>query len=180
MTAVQLLVLGAVLVSAAARRASAPAPIVPAVAGPAASYVPGVPDYRPDARLALFLFVPPLVHADSPESSCPNLRADARPIALLSVGLLPAFLAGLLRRRPVDEGPDTPVHVGERLRAAAGHRLHSAWERLAAPGARAVRETTATERAVFLWLRGEGRIDDEVLRRVVHRLDLEEAMLCRD
>ncbi|MEU7164122.1 Na+/H+ antiporter [Streptomyces morookaense] len=88
MIAVLLLVLGAVLVSSAARRAGVPAPIALAVAGLAVSYVPGVPGFRLDPHLALFVFVPPLVYADSLESSYLNLRANARPIALLSVGLV--------------------------------------------------------------------------------------------
>jgi CPA1 family monovalent cation:H+ antiporter len=36
------------------------------------------------------------------------------------------------------------------------------------------------ERAVFVNMRDAGRIDDEVLRRVMNELDLEEALLSRD
>ena len=36
------------------------------------------------------------------------------------------------------------------------------------------------EREVFVQLRDDRRIDDEVLRRVLFELDLEEAMLARD
>jgi CPA1 family monovalent cation:H+ antiporter len=35
------------------------------------------------------------------------------------------------------------------------------------------------EREVFVRLRDEGDLDDEVLREVIHELDLEEAMLSR-
>jgi len=38
----------------------------------------------------------------------------------------------------------------------------------------------ATEREVFLDHRDDGRIDDEVLRRVLRGLDQEEALLDRD
>jgi CPA1 family monovalent cation:H+ antiporter len=36
------------------------------------------------------------------------------------------------------------------------------------------------ERDTFVKFRDDGRIDDEVLRRVMRELDLEEAMLSRD
>lgn len=38
----------------------------------------------------------------------------------------------------------------------------------------------AAERDVFVRFRDEHRIDDEVLRRVLHELDLEELMLRRE
>ena len=38
----------------------------------------------------------------------------------------------------------------------------------------------AAERETFVRFRDERRIDDEVLRRVLRELDLEEAMLSRD
>ena len=42
------------------------------------------------------------------------------------------------------------------------------------------REMLAAERDTFARLRDEGRLDDEVMRRVQRELDLEEAMLARD
>ena len=41
-------------------------------------------------------------------------------------------------------------------------------------------EMLAAEREVLVRLRDEGRIDDEVLRRVIQELDFEEATLVRD
>ena len=38
----------------------------------------------------------------------------------------------------------------------------------------------AAEREVFVRFRDEGRIDDVVLRRVLHELDLEDVMLNRE
>jgi CPA1 family monovalent cation:H+ antiporter len=38
----------------------------------------------------------------------------------------------------------------------------------------------AAERETFVQYRDDGRIDDEVLRRVMRELDLEEAMLSRE
>ncbi|MEU2828860.1 Na+/H+ antiporter [Streptomyces lavendulae] len=88
MTEVLLLVVGATLVSAAARRAGVSAPIALVVVGLAVSFLPGVPDYDLDPHLALLVFLPPLIYSDALESSYLNLKANARPIGLLSVGLV--------------------------------------------------------------------------------------------
>ncbi|MFH8386545.1 Na+/H+ antiporter [Kitasatospora sp. NPDC018058] len=88
MAEILLLVVGATLVSAAAHRTGVSPPIAAVVAGLLVSFVPGVPDYHLDPDLALIVFVPPLVYSDAVESSYLNLRANARPIGLLSVGLV--------------------------------------------------------------------------------------------
>ncbi|MFI0450396.1 Na+/H+ antiporter [Actinomadura sp. 6N118] len=87
---------------------------------------------------------------------------------------------------PIDET------VTERLRQLAEHRQLRAWERLGGgtgPEGEEVptityrrlrREMLAAERQVFIQMRDERRIDDEVLNRVLHELDLEEAALHRD
>lgn len=82
-------------------------------------------------------------------------------------------------------------HVAERLRTWAEQRSNSAWERLgpsgpdadetpAATWRRLRREMLAAEREVFVAERNAGRIDDEVMRRVLRELDLEEAMIERE
>jgi hypothetical protein len=82
------------------------------------------------------------------------------------------------------------ARVTTRLRKAAEHRSHSVWERLGrpetelgeAPSAiyRRLRlEMLAAERKTLVGLRNAGRIDDEVLSRTLHELDLEEAILSR-
>ena len=85
-----------------------------------------------------------------------------------------------------------PTEIVHRLRDRAEVRSLAAWERLGGPPDDALRETPTAayrrlrrdmleaERAVFVQLRDEGRIDDEVLRRVQLELDLEEAMMSRD
>ncbi|MEK8172544.1 cation:proton antiporter [Streptomyces sp. M19] len=55
-------------------------------AGLAASYVPGVPDYHLDPHIVLPLLLPPLLHTAALDSSYLDLRANLRPVALLSVG----------------------------------------------------------------------------------------------
>ncbi|GHH64311.1 Na+/H+ antiporter [Streptosporangium violaceochromogenes] len=87
---------------------------------------------------------------------------------------------------------DVHEEVVGQLRSRAERRALSAWERLGGgtgprgeetPSTvyrRLRREMMAAERQVFVRLRDEGRIDDEVMNRVVHELDFEEATLERD
>jgi CPA1 family monovalent cation:H+ antiporter len=79
----------------------------------------------------------------------------------------------------------TPEHEIQRLRALAERRGNAVWERLgrqeqenpAATFRRLRLETLAAERAVYVAARNSGDIDDEVLRRVLLELDLEQARL---
>jgi CPA1 family monovalent cation:H+ antiporter len=89
----------------------------------------------------------------------------------------------------VREADELPDGVDERLRRLAEYRANSAWERLggetpeetpAQAFRRLRREMVDAERETFVRMRDQGRIDDEVLRRVMTELDLEEAMLARD
>jgi monovalent cation/hydrogen antiporter len=86
----------------------------------------------------------------------------------------------------------TDVHqrAADVLRGWNTRRRNSAWERLGRDAAeigespasafRRLRlEMLAAERATFIAERDAGRIDDEVLRSVLHGLDLEEATLNR-
>jgi Na+/H+ antiporter len=83
---------------------------------------------------------------------------------------------------------DAPQHVVETLRHVAEHRGNAAWERLgrqeaespAAAHRRLRRAMLDAEREVFVAARDAREIDDEVLRRVLRELDLEEARLSRD
>jgi CPA1 family monovalent cation:H+ antiporter len=99
-----------------------------------------------------------------------------------------ATQAALQRLDTVSAG--APEAVTSRLRSAAEHRSHSVWERLGRPQTelgeapsiiyRRLRlEMLAAERATLVELRNSRRIDDEVLSRTLHELDLEEAMLRR-
>jgi Na+/H+ antiporter len=87
---------------------------------------------------------------------------------------------------------DVHEDIVEQLRGRAERRALRAWERLGGgvgpegeetPASfyrRVRREMLAAEREVFVRLRDERRIDDEVLRRVLQELDFEEAALERD
>jgi CPA1 family monovalent cation:H+ antiporter len=103
-----LLVVGSLAVAAMARRLRLSAPLVLVAAGLVVSYLPGVPDFEINPELVLVLFMPPLLYSASLSSSYLGFRANVRPIALLSVGLVLAttvavgFVAHLLI-------PDLPI-----------------------------------------------------------------------
>ena len=85
---------------------------------------------------------------------------------------------------------DSPfAHTAEKLRRFAEYSANAVWEQLGRPESgesptaayrRLRREMLNRERDTFVESRDAGSIDDEVLRRVLRRLDLEEAMLARD
>jgi CPA1 family monovalent cation:H+ antiporter len=91
-----------------------------------------------------------------------------------------------------EEPDDSPVgHAATKLRRLTQMRANSAWERLGRPESetgeapsnvyrRLRREVLSVSREEFVARRDAGEIDDEVLRRVLHELDLEEAALDRD
>ncbi|MDI3408669.1 Na+/H+ antiporter [Streptomyces cavernicola] len=81
-----LLVAGSAAVAGAARRTPVAAPLLLVAAGLAVSYVPGVPQYELDPQIVLPLLLPPLLYTAGVESSYLDLRANWRPVALLSVG----------------------------------------------------------------------------------------------
>ncbi|MFH9010145.1 Na+/H+ antiporter [Streptomyces sp. NPDC017943] len=91
-----LLVAGSAAIAAAARRTPVPAPLLLVAAGLAVSYVPGVPDYTLDPHVVLPLILPPLLHTAASDSSYLDLRAQLRPVAMLSVGyvLFATFVVG--------------------------------------------------------------------------------------
>jgi monovalent cation/hydrogen antiporter len=114
-------------------------------------------------------------------------RADAAAQAAAQQAASEAGLRRLAELAAQDPA-GAPPEVVERLRRLAGYRQAGALEQLAgeaeaAPSAafrRLRREMTTAERAEFIRLRDERRIDDEVLDEVLRQLDLEEAMLSRD
>ncbi|MFE0642553.1 Na+/H+ antiporter [Streptomyces sp. NPDC058877] len=110
MDALQLvgLVAASAAVAGLARRTPVPAPLLLVAAGLAASYVPGVPDYTLDPHVVLPLILPPLLYTAAIDSSYLDLRANVRPIALLSVGyvLFATVAVGWLAHLLV---PDLPL-----------------------------------------------------------------------
>ncbi len=86
--ALLLLIVGSCAIAALARRRGVAAPILLVATGLAASYIPGVPEFRLSPTLILFAVLPPLVYTTALESSYLNLRDNVRTLALLSVGLV--------------------------------------------------------------------------------------------
>ncbi|MFF3749604.1 Na+/H+ antiporter [Streptomyces sp. NPDC002018] len=73
-------------IAGAARRTPVAAPLLLVTVGLIASYVPGVPSYSLDPHIVLPLLLPPLLYTAAVDSSYLDLRANIRPVALLSVG----------------------------------------------------------------------------------------------
>ncbi|MFJ6756431.1 MULTISPECIES: Na+/H+ antiporter [unclassified Streptomyces] len=80
------LVAGSAAVAGLARRTPVPAPLLLVAAGLLAAYLPGVPSYTLDPHIVLPLLLPPLLYTAAVDSSYLDLRANIRPIAMLSVG----------------------------------------------------------------------------------------------
>ncbi|MFI7009222.1 Na+/H+ antiporter [Streptomyces sp. NPDC050145] len=102
------LVAASAAVAGAARRTPVPAPLLLVAVGLVASYVPGVPEYALDPHVVLPLILPPLLHTAALESSYLDLRANIRPVALLSVGyvLFATVAVGWLAYQLI---PDLPL-----------------------------------------------------------------------
>lgn len=73
---------------AVARRYDIPAPLVLVVLGFGLSYLPGIGTVRITPDLILIGLLPPLLYAAAVKTSLIDFRANFRPIALLSVGLV--------------------------------------------------------------------------------------------
>ncbi|WP_256106267.1 Na+/H+ antiporter [Streptomyces sp. ODS05-4] len=102
------LIAASAAIAGAARRTPVPAPLLLVAVGLAVSYVPGVPDYTLDPHIVLPLLLPPLLHTAALDSSYLDLRANIRPVALLSVGyvLFATVVVGYLAYLVV---PDLPL-----------------------------------------------------------------------
>ncbi len=72
-----------------------PYPILLVLAGLALAFVPGVPVVEMPPDLVLVGILPPLLYASAFFTSLRDLRANARPITLLSVGLVAATTFGV-------------------------------------------------------------------------------------
>src|ERR1700694_6328437 len=95
----------AVLLAAVARRYNVSAPLALAVAGLAASMIPGFDNVELNPKLVLFVILPPLLWSAGLESSYVALRKNVRPIGLLAIGLPLAapFGVGVVAYKTVPE-----------------------------------------------------------------------------
>jgi CPA1 family monovalent cation:H+ antiporter len=88
--------LGALVVLAgAARHLDVPAPILLVAGGVGISLVPGLPSVSLSPEVIFLVFLPPLLYAAGFNSSPRELRAQARHIAILAIGLVVASTAGV-------------------------------------------------------------------------------------
>jgi Na+/H+ antiporter len=78
-----------------AQRLSVPYPIVLVLGGLAVGLIPGLPEITLNPDLVLVIFLPPLLYSASIFSDLRALRDNARPILLLSIGLVIATTAAV-------------------------------------------------------------------------------------
>ncbi|MGQ0840339.1 Na+/H+ antiporter [Actinokineospora sp.] len=83
-----LLLAGSLAVTAFAKRLDWPAPLLLVAVGLAASFIPGMPEFRLDPELVLVLVLAPLLYSAALDSSYLDIKANLRPIGLLAVGLV--------------------------------------------------------------------------------------------
>lgn len=83
--AILLAVIGLVVLAYVTR---VPYPILLTLGGMAIGFVPGIPTVELEPELVLLIFLPPLLYSAAFFSSLRDLRANLRPITLLSLGLV--------------------------------------------------------------------------------------------
>jgi CPA1 family monovalent cation:H+ antiporter len=76
-----------------AQRSRIPYPIFLVLAGLGIGFVPGVPTFQLDPDVVFLVFLPPLIYAAAYFTSLRELRANARPISFLALGLVLATMA---------------------------------------------------------------------------------------
>ncbi|MDA0174847.1 Na+/H+ antiporter [Solirubrobacter taibaiensis] len=69
-------------------RSGVPYPVVLVLGGLVIGLVPGLPSPAVDPDIILFVFLPPLLYAAAISNSASELKANAKPIGLLAVGLV--------------------------------------------------------------------------------------------
>ncbi len=139
------------VLAAAGRRAALPGPVVFALGGLALALVPGVPSVGLPPPLVLVVFLPPLIFAAAQDTSWSELRENARPIALLAVGLVLATMAAVaVVARAV--APELPW--------AAAFTLGAVVAPPDAVAAKAVADTLHLPRRLVAVLEGEGLVND--------------------
>jgi monovalent cation/hydrogen antiporter len=96
---VELMVFGLLVGTAAlavlANKIGVPYPITLVVGGVVIGFVPGIPAVELEPELVLLIFLPPLLYGAAFFTSLRDLKANARPIALLSIGLVLLTMAGV-------------------------------------------------------------------------------------
>lgn len=78
-----------------AGRLGVPYPIFLLLAGLGIGFIPGLPEVEVDPEVIFLVFLPPLIHAAAWQTSPRRLKANAKTIGLLAVGLVVATMAGV-------------------------------------------------------------------------------------
>ncbi|MHA6762837.1 Na+/H+ antiporter [Streptacidiphilus sp. PAMC 29251] len=145
------LVAGSAAVAGLARRLRLSAPLLLVAAGLLASYLPGIPDYALDPELVLPLVLPPLLYTAALDSSYRGLRANVRPVALLSVGyvLFSTVAVGLIAYAVI---PGLPI--------AAAFVLGAVVAPPDAVAATAIARKVGLPRRIVTILQGESLVND--------------------
>jgi CPA1 family monovalent cation:H+ antiporter len=95
----ELIVLGLLVGTAAlavlAETLRVPYPITLVVGGVALGFIPGMPEVELEPELVLLIFLPPLLYGAAFFTSLRDLRANARSIALLSIGVVFATMGAV-------------------------------------------------------------------------------------
>ena len=106
------LLLGAALLAALARRVGAPYPTFLALGGALLAFVPASPNWTLDPHLALTLFVAPVLMDAAYDTSLRDLRANWRPVAGLVVAAVgTTVLAVAIAARWLMPGMSWPVAI---------------------------------------------------------------------
>ena len=90
-----------------------PYPILLVIGGLALSLVPGLPEFELPPEIVLIGFLPPLLYAAAFFTSLRDLRANVRPIGLLSIGLVGAttLVVGVVAHSVIDGLPWSAAFV---------------------------------------------------------------------
>jgi Na+/H+ antiporter len=83
-----MLLFGVVVLAGLGLRSGVPYPVMLVLGGLVIGLIPGVPSVEVDPEIILFVFLPPLLYAAAISNSAVELKANAKPIALLAVGLV--------------------------------------------------------------------------------------------
>ncbi|MDA0181437.1 Na+/H+ antiporter [Solirubrobacter phytolaccae] len=89
------LLFAVVVLAAVGLRSGVPYPVVLVLGGLVIGLVPGLPSPVVDPEIILFVFLPPLLYSAAISASASELRANAKPIGLLAVGLVFVTIAAV-------------------------------------------------------------------------------------
>ena len=127
-----------------------PYPILLVIGGLALGFVPGLPDVELPPEIVLVLFLPPLLYHAAFFSSHRDLRANARAISMLAVGLVLATLVVVA----------TIGHVAGGLPWAAAFALGAIVSPTDPLAATAIARRTGLPRRLVTVLEGESLVND--------------------